>query len=177
MIQISLNLFVYGLFSKQKPTALNKEQNSRWITGFIDGESNFQVYLDREYLKVMFRIRLHIDDIAVLFSIRDFLGAGRVRQNGNNCQFIISDVNSLTTVLIPLLDQYGLFTSKWLDYLDFKLVVAHLSSSNTTRLSSIQLAWVRSIMSGMNSGRISYNYDLIPRAATHCKSLLVTWFY
>jgi hypothetical protein len=68
----------------------------------------------------MFRIRLYIDDIAVLFSIRDFLGVGRVRQNGNNCQFIISDVNSLTTVLIPLLDQYGLFTSKWLDYLDFK---------------------------------------------------------
>jgi len=110
----------------------------------------------------MFRFRLHIDDLAVLFSIQEFLGVGRVRQNGNNCQFIISDVNSLITVLFPLLVQYRLFTTKWLDYLDFKLVVAHLSSSNTTRLTSIQLDWVKSIMSGMNSGRTSYNYDIIP---------------
>ena len=69
--------------------------------------------------------------------------------------------NSLITVLFPLLDQYRLFTTKWLDYLDFKLVVAHLSNSNTTRLTTIQLDWVKSIMSGMNSGRTSYNYDLI----------------
>jgi len=75
-----------------KPSALNKEQYSRWLTGFIDGEGNFQVYLDRVYLKVVFRIRLHVDDIAVLISIRDFLGVGRVRQSENNCQFIISDV-------------------------------------------------------------------------------------
>jgi len=44
---MSLNPFVFGLFSKQIPSALNKEQYSRWLTGFIDGEGNFQVYLDR----------------------------------------------------------------------------------------------------------------------------------
>jgi hypothetical protein len=99
--QISLNPLVYGLFSRQLPTTLNKEEYSRWVTGFIDGEGNFQIYLDRYYLRVMFRIRLHIDDLAVLISIRDFLGVGRVNKNGNNCQFIISDVNALTTVLFP----------------------------------------------------------------------------
>ena len=52
---------VYGLFNRKVPSPLNKF--SRWLTGFIDGEGNFQVFLDREYLRVMFRIRLHIDDI------------------------------------------------------------------------------------------------------------------
>ena len=45
---------------------MNKEQYSSWLAGFIDAEGNFQVYLDRLYLRVMFRIRLHKDDIDVL---------------------------------------------------------------------------------------------------------------
>ncbi len=138
LIQISLNPFLYGLFYRQIPSNLSKEDFSRWLTGFIDGEGKFQVYLDRYYLRVMFRIRLHIDDIGVLFSIREFLGEGRVNKNGNSCQFIISDVTALSTLLIPLLDNYKLFTSKGLEYLDFKVVVRHLSTTKTTRLTSIQ---------------------------------------
>ncbi len=64
--EISITAFVYGLFNKSEPTPNEKEQISRWLTGFIDGEGNFQVFLDRNYLRVMFRIRLHIDDIVVL---------------------------------------------------------------------------------------------------------------
>ena len=45
---------------------MTTSQFSKWLTGFIDGEGNFQVYLDRHYLRVMFRIRLHKDDINVL---------------------------------------------------------------------------------------------------------------
>ena len=82
---------------------MSKEQFSRWLMGFIDAEGNFQVYLDRGYLRVMFRIRLHIDDIQVLYKIRDFLGVGRVKSCSSNCVFIISDLDELYTVLIPLI--------------------------------------------------------------------------
>lgn len=67
---VSITALVFGLFKKSEPLPMKKEQFSRWLTGFIDGEGNFQVYLDRNYLRVMFRIRLHIDDINVLQKIR-----------------------------------------------------------------------------------------------------------
>jgi hypothetical protein len=41
----------------------------------------------------------------------------------------------MQNILLPLLDNYNLFTTKWLDYLDFKLVVNYLSSTNTTKVS------------------------------------------
>lgn len=55
------------------------------VTGFIDGcrQANIQVYIDRYYLRLMFRVRLHIDDIGVLHKIRAFLGVGRVVNNEN----------------------------------------------------------------------------------------------
>lgn len=160
--EMSLIALVYDLFKRSEPSPMNKEQFSRWLTGFIDGEGNFQVYIDRSYLRVMFRIRLHIDDIGVLHKIRAFLGVGRVVNNENSSLFIISNVNDLLTALFPLIDKYHLYTTKWLDYTNFKSVVLFLSELDTTRLSSSQLEQVRGIMSQMNLGRTEYNYNLIP---------------
>ena len=126
-------------------------------------EGNFQVFLDRHYLRVLFRINLHIDDIDVLYRIKDFLGVGTVRSNKNSCVYSIGNINDLLTVLFPLLDQCPLYTTKWLDYQDFKLVVNYLSAASTTRLSENQLAWAKTIMQGMNSNRTHYDYSLIPQ--------------
>lgn len=146
---------------------MNREQFSRWLAGFIDGEGSFQVFLDRHYLRVMFRIRLHKDDINVLKQIQIFLGVGRVRIDDNSCIFIISDVKDLINVLFPLLDRYQLYTTKWLDYFDFKKVVLFLSESNTTRVSLSQLEWVKNIIGNMNTGRTEINYSLIPNIAVN----------
>ena len=160
---ISIFTFTYGLFNKKEPLPINKEQFSSWLAGFIDGEGSFQVFLDRVYLRVMFRIRLHKDDINVLQKIQDFLGVGRVVIEGNSCVFIISNVKELINVLFPLLDKYNLYTTKWLDYIDFKKVVLFLSESNTTRVSSSQLEGIHNIMTNMNSCRTEINYSLIPK--------------
>ena len=118
---------------------MTTSQFSKWLTGFIDGEGSFQVFLDRQYLRVMFRIRLHKDDINVLQKIKEFLGVGRVVLDGNTCVFRISNVKDLINVLFPLPDKYNLYTTKQLDYIDFKKVVYFLSESNTTRVSLSQL--------------------------------------
>jgi hypothetical protein len=106
----------------------------------------------------MFRIRLHVDDIAILLlqKIRDFLGLGKVVIEYSSCLFLITDVKSLLIVLFSLLYKYPLYTSKWLDYIDFKSVVEFLSESSTTRLSLSQLEWIKGIMSQMNLGRTQY---------------------
>ena len=75
---ISIFTSNYRLFNRREPSPMNRSQFSSWLAGFIDGEGNFQVYFDRHYLRVMFRIRLHKDDINVLQKIQEFLGVGRV---------------------------------------------------------------------------------------------------
>ena len=87
---------------------------------------------------------------------------GNVSVHGSNCLFSITNIRDMQKVLIPLLDKYNLFTTKWLDYLDFKLVVKFLSSTNTTRVSNTKLEWANSIKNNMNSSRTVFNYSLIP---------------
>lgn len=76
----------------------------------------------------MFRIRLHVDDINVLRTIQAFLGAGRVTVDGDSALFTISDLKEILNVLIPFCEKQKLFTTKWLDFLDFRLAAGFLSS-------------------------------------------------
>jgi len=91
---------------------MDRNQFSLWLSGFIDGEGNFQVFLDRHYLRAIIRIRLHIDDIAILYKIKEFLGVGNVSVHGSNCLFSITNIRDMQIVLLPLLDNYNLFTTK-----------------------------------------------------------------
>jgi hypothetical protein len=152
------------VINKPMPSPLDESQFSRWLTGFIDAEGNFQVFLDRNYLRLAFRIRLHIDDVEILYAIKAFLGVGRVTlDRGNaNCVFIISNVRDLVNVLFPLIDNYKLFTTKWLDYLSFKSAANYLLTAPTTLLDPLKLAWANNLMANMNAGRSSYDYSLIP---------------
>ena len=113
---------------------MDQKQFSLWLSGFIDGEGNFQLFLDRIYLRAIFRIRLHIDDVTVLYKIKEFLGVGKVTVHGSNCLFSITDIREMQNVLFPLLDINTLFTTKWLDYLDFKSVVNYLYNAIMQRL-------------------------------------------
>ena len=109
---LSVLPLVYKIFNRKVPADMDRNQFSLWFSGFIDGEGNFQVFLDRHYLRAIFRIRLHIDDIAILYKIKEFLGVGNVSVHGSNCLFSITNIRDMQKVLIPLLDKYNLFTTK-----------------------------------------------------------------
>jgi hypothetical protein len=94
----NITTLVYGSLNKKVPSALDRNQFSSWLTGFIDGEANFQVFLDRHYLRVVFRINLHIDDIDILYRVKEFLGVGTVISSQNSCVYSIGKVNDLLTV-------------------------------------------------------------------------------
>ena len=59
------------MFSLKEIKSFSKEEFKQWLVGFIDAEGNFQVFMDRKYLRVMFRINLHIDDIEILSKIKE----------------------------------------------------------------------------------------------------------
>ena len=86
-----------------------------WFVGFSDAESCFQIYLrkDRHGINFAFTIELHIDDIDVLYYIRDMLKCGTVRitHNGKSALFGITGIHDLFNILIPIFDNRSLNTT------------------------------------------------------------------
>lgn len=147
---------------------MDKNQFSSWLSGFIDAEGNFQVFMDRGYLRLAFRILLHIDDVETLHKIKHFLGVGTVSTSKNIAVYRIYKTEDLLNVLIPLLDNHSLRTTKWLDYSDFKSIVLQLSASSSTLAQGTraqndeQKAEALKRISGMNQGRKVYDYSVLP---------------
>lgn len=155
-----------GLFGIKQPrfaqSYLSKEEFAQWFSGFVDGEGNFQVFFDRSYVRVLFRIVLHIDDLQILYKIKDYLEVGTVRISKDHCVYSIGKQEELLNNLFPILDKYTLLTTKYIDYLDFKTVVKLLNVSSTSRVQGNDLIKVQKIISQMNSSRNVYDYSLIP---------------
>jgi hypothetical protein len=128
----------------------------------VDAEGNFQIFFDRIYVRVLFRIVLHIDDVQVLYKIKNNLGAGTVRINKDYCVYSISKQEELANILIPILDKHTLLTTKYLDYLDFKKIVKLIKELSTSRIQGNDLKLVKEIVNQMNSSRKIYDYSLIP---------------
>lgn len=161
--QLSVSSIVLSLYKKEKKT-FSKEEFKQWLVGFIDAEGNFQVFMDRNYVRVMFRINLHIDALRrkILQKIKEFLGVGKVIIGKSSAVYVISNTTDLINVLFPILDQYKLLTTKYLDYLDFCKVVKKLVITNNSVFIDSDLTFVKDTIKNMNSGRYVINYELIP---------------
>ena len=73
--------------------------------------------------------------------------------------FSIGKVQDILTVLLPFLYTYTLHTTKYLDYLDFKIIVKLLNSSLASNLNNNNLGKVKLIIAGMNSTISKYDYS------------------
>jgi len=129
-----------------------------WFTGFTDAEGNFLVTIDRKYIKLRFKISLHIDDIKVLYTIKSNLGFGRVveESNRNSCSFIVEDslnINKLCDIFL----HYPLHTSKKLDFISF-YEVSLIRATNKV-LSDVDMQKIVSIKNSMNSKREIFTYS------------------
>lgn len=130
-----------------------------WFSGFTDAEGNFLVTIDRKYVKLRFKISLHIDDIEVLNTIKSNLGFGRVVEeyNRNSCSFIVEDFLSISK-LCDIFNHYPLHTSKKLDFLSFYEVLLIKATNNS--LSEIDIKKIVSIKDTMNSKREMFTYGI-----------------
>lgn len=94
-----------NFFSKPYSTLTEKNIYSKleanfieWFVGFTDAEGSFafQKNKSRNSYVFSFRISLHLDDIAVLFYIKDTLGLGRVYKQGDKaCVYVIDKVDEI----------------------------------------------------------------------------------
>jgi hypothetical protein len=86
----------------------------------------------------MFQIVLHIDDIKVLYTIKNKLGEEQVRKNGeNSALFIVLNLSEIKENLLPIFEQFPILTTKALDLADFITAIKIKLESPTEKLISI----------------------------------------
>ena len=71
----------------------------------------------------IFQITLHIDGVAVLYTIREKLGIGVVTIKGNTSSFNVRSFQVIVENLLPIFDKYPLLTHKQLDFVNWRKAV------------------------------------------------------
>ncbi|MCO8751335.1 hypothetical protein KLO70_18200 [Clostridioides difficile] len=114
--------------------------------------------IDRNYVKLRFKINLHIDDLKVLQIIKSNLNIGRIieENNRNICSFIVEDASGINTIC-SIFNHYPLHTSKKLDFKDF--YEAFLIKNKNKNLSYTQIEKILFFKNNMNSKREIFTYD------------------
>nr|CAA35846.1 unnamed protein product [Podospora anserina] len=130
-----------------------------WFSGFTDAEGNFLISIDRNYVKLRFKISLHIDDLKVLQVIQSNLNIGRitVEEVRSRCSFIVEDISGINTIC-SIFNNYPLHTSKKLDFQDF--YEALLIRTKEKIISPTNLEKILCLKNGMNSKREIFTYDI-----------------
>ena len=128
-----------------KPKTINsttlKKDNEflQWFVGFSDAECAFMINTkNNKEVHFVFQITLHIDDVVVLYTIREKLGIGIVSIKGNTCSFRVHSFQVIIDYLLPIFDKYSLLTHKQLNYRDWKkaIILKKLAQENSRSLST-----------------------------------------
>lgn len=59
----------------------------------------------------------------MFLALQKYLGAGRIQKNRNNVTLVVTSIDEIIKVIIPLFDNHSVRGSKLLSYLIFKEVV------------------------------------------------------
>ena len=104
---------------------------ANWLMGLIDGEGHFAIAFNKKAKSYycLFQLKLRVDDLKALVSVRDTLGFGRIeieKKSGvghhSMVKFIVGDKNGCSQ-LVSLVDEYGLRSKKSKDFDIWRLAV------------------------------------------------------
>lgn len=148
-----------------------------WIQGFTDGEGCFYFYMGKQklngkvsstwLLQPSLEIAQNTHDVAVLELIQSFFGCGIMKPKRNNnelktaqsvrsvSRYVVSNLSDVMNVIIPFFDAHPLFTSKSLDYEDWKTIIQMKVSKEHFTEAGVQKMF--KIKSQMNRGRKDFS--------------------
>jgi hypothetical protein len=130
-----------------------------FITGFVDAEGCFTLIARKSprssqgwKIEANFIINLHKKDRKLLNVIQKYFGdIGRLSKERNGCcDFTVSYIKQIITVIIPHFDKYLLITQKQADYILFRKAV--LMMNNGKHLTSEGLNRIINIRASINRG-------------------------
>ena len=149
--------------------------DSSWLSGFIDSDGSFSVQhtkLENNAKKRKISCRLRIEQrmldpitgnsyISVLTDICKFLNCNlltRIQKSTGNKYYTLTASSKISLfIIIKYLDVYPLFSSKYLDYLDWKeIALLILDNRHYTEEGLIKTDSVRN---SMNRKRTYFNWD------------------
>lgn len=128
-----------------------------WFSGFTDGEGNFLISIDRQYVRFRFNITLHIDDVEVLNTIKSNLNIGTVilEKSRNRCSYVVQSYKEIKDVICTIFNTYPLHTSKKLDFYNFfEAVFIHKK-----KLSKADMDRIVYLKDTMNTKREIFTYN------------------
>lgn len=139
-----------------------------WFCGITDAEGCFRIErISGQTFQFIFKILLHIDDIDMLYYIKDRLGIGSVKNYGNTAHFVVTSQKHLGKI-INIFSDYPLKSTKLLNFLEFKRAFElYISSKNKTKDLSLEIEKIKNIM---NRGRLDFQ---LPEG--HCPIVTSYW--
>jgi len=136
----------------------------QWFVEFSDVESAFMINIkNNKEVHFIFKITLHIEDVAVLYTIRDKLGVGIVSIKGTTCSFRIHSFRVIIEKILPIFDEYPLLTHKQLNYRDWikAIILKKLGLEESRSLSINTFNKIVDLKNGMNNLRTNYEGYLL----------------
>jgi len=159
-----------GLNIEKKRINTEKISSTAWLSGFIDADGHFSVRTSviGKYPKIECRFELiqrQIDhnkynNYSYLKEIADFLETDvkSIRVTKPNPEYRIRTTNlKANHLLINNLNEYPLFSSKYLNYMDWLNILKYFENKEHTKLESINN--IIKIKAGMNDRRTEFNWD------------------
>lgn len=129
-----------------------------WFRGFVDAEGSFSLTINSNRYSFKFRILLHLDDIEVLYYIRNILGIGNIYISKTNPAVTYNVVNKDGIfIILAIFAKYNLNTTKHLNFLALAQAfwLYHINDKSKDRLKDIKLE-IDKIKSTMNKNRTNF---------------------
>ncbi len=155
---------------EKKPINLENIINTSWLSGFIDADGHFSVRtsLTGKYSKIECKFELtqrQIDhngynNLEFLMKLEKLLisKVKSIRTNSKNPEYRIRTTNLEGNYnLVSYLNEYPLFSSKYLNYLDWFQVLEYFKEKKHTKIE--YLLEIIKIKSKMNNKRTEFKWD------------------
>ena len=134
-----------------------------WMAGFVDGEGCFYVntkkakgYVTGFQVIMTFSLSQHVRDELLFTKFINYFGCGKIEKvstRPNDVRFVVYKFSDILNKIIPFFFNYPLQGIKFQDFKDFYKIANIME--NKDHLTQEGLKKVRSLKSGMNTGRVN----------------------
>lgn len=134
---------------------INNLNINEWLVGITDSNGIFNIYINNNKIIFTYKISLIINNIQLLYKIKNYLKIGSINYTNNIVIYLINNNNDLLNIILSIFDKYKLLTSKRFNYLLFKKCLLINNNNNFNQLLKINL--INNIINN-NNNKYNNNY-------------------
>jgi hypothetical protein len=169
----------HGLSIKKLPIKTGNISNDSWLAGFVDADGSFSIQYTKKKdgalnRKVSCRLRIeqrmiepktNLSYFNILNEIAQLLNCNLLTRKqlstGNEYYTLAATSRNSFIIIINYFETFPLFSSKYLDYLDWSKVVKLIL--NNEHYTDANLLIIDDLKSKMNRGRTEFNWNHLDR--------------